>query len=424
MLSKKSELTVFKAIIILLLINYQVVTIVCNDFVIFKFLRDILLFVVFVNILANSQGYKRVNKLSFAIVAFVVLLVVVSIANENVGTSVVFLRRYLFPLLMLLALLWSTKYTYEGYLDLMRFIFNILFILSLWGIFQAYVLGDTFLMDLGYPSSYSYSYKRITLKMSYYFGGMGIQRVVSTLSNTNVLAVILGTAVIYFITLKDEILKKKYDIIKLVIIVGAYVLTFSRANFLAILIVGIILIWKYVPYKKAIVICVGGALFAFMMLYFVQDSSGITHKLVNWVVESLQFKESSASGRTQIWKEAFEAVKNNPFGIGFGKVGSYADDTNVGEFYHSENSYLAIALDLGWLGLFVYLCIVVALVFLLIKTKTMVGKRNTRAGLAIILYLLIVMMFSNHIYDMEVMTFVFLLIGVQIKKVQLVNDNR
>ena len=52
--------------------------------------------------------------------------------------------------------------------------------LSIFGVFQAQVLGDGFLRKLGYPVEYSHGYGRDMLYNSFYFGGLGIQRVVAT----------------------------------------------------------------------------------------------------------------------------------------------------------------------------------------------------------------------------------------------------
>lgn len=200
-----------------------------------------------------------------------------------------------------------------------------------------------------------------------------------------------------------NLLKTKKDWIKFLVIISAYLLTFSRANILAMIVV-VVISWKYIPKKQYIVGSIVLGLLGFIVLYAIQNDSGITHKIMNWFVASITFSESSAAGRTGIWKDAFSEVMNRPFGIGFGKVGSWAQTSGVVNFFHCENSYLAIALDLGWAGAIMY----ILLLFRQFCVTKKLKRYNSSIGMCnkmIISYLMICMFFSNHIYDMEAMMY-------------------
>ena len=397
------------ALIVLTLINYQVVVILFNDFLLLKFLRDIILIYIIIQTFLQKPCIK--NTYFLCLLILLCVMIPATMRTKNLGTAVVNLRRYLFPVGVLIAARSFAFMQRKDYISILRFLLNLTAILSLWGIFQAYVLGDRFLIKMGYPTMYAYAYKKEMLGYSYYFGNLGIQRVVSTISNSNVCALILGSILITVIFRFKELVRTKWDWVKLACIALAYILTVSRANFLAMLIVGLILIWKYIPFKKYLWGLACAALAVFVVMYFYQDDNGITHKLVNWVVSSLTLKESSAAGRAEIWKVAFEGVKQNPFGIGFGKVGSFAQGSGVQEFYHSENSYLSIALDMGWTGLAGYLIWLgnIAVDARSIKQKAPI---TTRMVQSLLVYLMITFVFSNHIYDMEAVTLVYFLIGI------------
>lgn len=424
-MSDKMRMNLYKILITLELINYQVVTILFNDFILFKFLRDILLFIILFNLVWRYYKNNSLYNLSFKsiitnhTILFITLFLMIFILLAALRTSslsaiFVFIRKYLSPILLLISIIYEKNFNEENLNKILTYLFNLIFVLALWGIIQAHILGPKFLIDLGYPTKYSYAYQAITLKDSFYFGNLGIQRVVSTLSNSNVFALILGCSLIVFFLNQNKIILKRVDWIKFLTIVFAYFFTFSRANILAMIIVVILILWRYIPNKKYI-LCFSISIFLlFFTIYLFQDNNGLTHKLLNWMVSSLTFSESSASGRVAIWLTAFKKVLSNPLGIGFGKVGSWAQISGATEFYHCENSYLAITLDLGWLGLICYVCFILFL-FINIKRYLKNNKKEVKIITAIIFYLMIAFMFSNHIYDKEAICIIYFLIGMLIK---------
>lgn len=405
MVSSKAQVMLWKILILLELINYQVVTMMFNDFILLKFMRDILLIVIVCVTISKDNFKIKINKVLVITIVFCICILAATIKTKDLRVSIVFLRKYLSPLIFLWALTNSKIINKDVYYNVVRYLLSLLSILSIWGILQAYLLRPEFLIKMGYPTKYSHAYNAITLKESFYFGNLGIQRVVSTVSNSNVFALILGVFLISVLFDFKSIIKTKLDVAKVVTIAFGYLLTFSRANILAFLIVTIIILWKYIPRKKYIFIGMAGCLLIFGLIYLFQDENGITHKLTKWVIDSLTFKESSAAGRTRIWKEGFDAVINKISGYGFGKVGAYAQINGVKGFLHCENSYLAISIDLGVLGLFSYIS------YIIVMFMTTIKCRKKLMGAAI-LYMAITFMFSNHIYDREAMMVICLLLGM------------
>lgn len=409
MLSVKIQVSLWKILILLEIINYQIVTILCNDFMPFKFLRDVLLLlIVFITF---SRGSIKINKLFIAIVLFFIAVTLNIFRTTEIGISVTFLRKYFSPLLLLVALMNSKFIDEKIFNNFMGYLLNIFCITSIWGIFQAYILGPSFLIEIGYPTKFSYAYNAVTLKDSFYFGNLGIQRVVSTVSNSNVYALVLGSFIVCSIINYKNIIKSKYDLTKLMVVFFAYLLTFSRANILALVIVIIAFGWKYLPKKHILLMIMLGVFIVFVGVYLIQDENGITHKLVNWVINSLMFKESSSAGRVGIWKDALSAVFDKPMGYGFGYVGAYAQMNNMEKLYHCENSYLAIAIDMGIIGLLLFINI-----FISIFSSLRKYRKNKRVEVkmikAIILYMSVTFMFSNHIYDREAMMIIFAILGI------------
>lgn len=410
MFSTRMQVNLWKIYIVLEIINYQIVTVICNDFIVLKLLRDALLMLIFV--VSFSKGKIKPTKIYLGILAWGIFIGLAVLKTGSLTVSLTYLRKYLSPVILLISILNTDIVDEKVYTGLLKFLLNTLCIFSLWGIFQAFILGPSFLIKLGYPTKFSNVYNAIALKDSFYFGNLGIQRVVGTLSNANVCAGILGISLITIVFNYKKVITSKLDFCKLIFVGLGYILTFSRANFLALIIVAIFVMWKFIPKKTIIALAVIFLFGCFVVLYFIQDDSGITHKLVNWVVNSLQFKESSAAGRTGIWGAALEGIRENPLGLGYGHTGTGVPGHVTGKLYFCENSYFAMALDLGIFGLVsfvIYIGTICAEAF-----RYRVDRTHFKQLATILLYAAITYMFSNHIYDRELNMVLVLVTGTTI----------
>lgn len=410
------NITLAKLLVVLLVLNYTVITILLNDFFLLKYLRDVILIVLFLETVGPSlrQGKIKLYKIDLLAILMIVWLIVAFFLSDNKVLASVSFRRYLFPLILFFVASHMNNVSYDTIKQTHFFLLRFFATISIWGVFQAHVLGDSFLKNIGYASAYSNGYGRVMLANSFYFGGLGVQRVVATFSNSNICGLILGAVLLYLVcNIKLYQFKKKHWVMFLLICLG-YILTFSRSNFLAMLIVLIIGIYPYIPYKKIIVSCI--ALGIIVFLFGLVCDWHVKNKFFAWVVNSLTLTESSASGRSSIWSLALQCVLENPLGIGFGYVGSIARDANVSASYSCENSYLAIGIDSGWIGMSLYFswffCIALKIKRGLKRYKDDIKiKAQLTSAFALLLYLAIVSFFSNHIYDMEAISIVYLFVG-------------
>ena len=151
-----------------------------------------------------------------------------------------------------------------------------------------------------------------------------------------------------------------------------------------------------------------------------QGSSGVLYKIFKWITDTFAGRESSSAGRSGIWKAAFMASVKHPLGLGYGHAGALASSNlTTSQVFSSENSYLTITLDVGWLGTFLYVFFIASLVQifrryskLFIDKSDFYGNRLCVCGFTILIYLSIVMFFSNHIQDMETICFAYLFVGI------------
>lgn len=408
------------AFVVLQLVNYMVVTVIMKDFFVVKYLRDILIVLLTLNTAVVTKCRIQKDRVSACFTIFLLCIFIGIIQSDSISIMILAIRRYLIPLLWFYIIRKIDFRNRET--KIINFILYFILGLSVFGIFQAQVLGDTFLRSLGYPVEYSYAYGRDMLYNSFYFGGLGIQRVVATLSSSNICALVLGASMIFFLIYSPYI-KSKYKKTMFFLITSAYFLTFSRSNILCFFIVILVMTWKYIPYKKYIFIGSAILLAGTIVIGIVQGNNGIIYKLLLWVQATFTFTESSAAGRSGIWRSAFEQVVKSPLGIGFGHVGAIGTGNSV--VYSTENSYLALALDTGWLGVISY---TLGLLFAILKLKRQAkiyaklnderGVRISVASYAVLMYFMGVMWFSNHIQDMEAVTIVYLYAGIGLSYVE------
>lgn len=425
---KFDRIFLLKLLIVILTINYMVITIIFNDMTLLKYLRDILLVVMIFVCLTN--GKFMFTRKSLVFVFIIMFWVVATFKADSLSMGVACLRRYIFPLGLLFVVTRMEPLKKEANLkSFLKFILIFFAIISIWGVFQAWVLGDEFLMNLGYPTTYLNQYKRVMLGHSYYFGGLGIQRVVSTISNSNICGLILGSSLLFLVSCYPFIpTSKKLKNILIIAIAVGYLLTFSRSNFLALLLVVLFIAFRYVPYKKQIILGLVGLVCLGVVLLIVQGSDGLIYKLLEWVQSSLNLTDTSIAGRSDKWAEALQIISENPFGLGFGHVGSIARDAGVKDYIPCENSYLAMAIDFGIIGAVLYIGFMVWVINDLRKKakrykreQDTVGYRISKGGQSIIIYLMIVMFFSNHIYDMEAVSIIYVYVGIALN---LTKNNR
>ena len=413
--TRLSSIDFIKCLIILILCNYQVVTVIFKDFIALKYLRDILLIM-----LLYFSAHKIKNKISKETlwISIILIFCVIAMAKSvDVSLGVASIRKYLFPFGVYIIAKNINMNVFDRNKEIAVFLMHTAMILSIWGIFQAWVLGDEFLKSLGYDTEYSYGYGRVMLRNSFYFGGLGIQRVVSTLSNSNECALIFGIILIFFIGNYNKIPTKHKKWYAIIILLG-FLLTFSRSNFVAFAVVVLFILFPYIPYKKKIFLVLSGIVCIVLLLYLWNLDGGIVGKIMKWVGASLSFTDASAAGRSERWRIAGKAVLDHPFGLGFGHVGSLARDAGY-EFYACENSYLALAIELGIIGMVSYVMLMLIIYKKLEKRRKYFGrkgcameKRLCACGKAIILYYMMAMFFSNYILDLEAMSIMYLCVGI------------
>ncbi len=403
-------------------IHYMIITILFNDTIIFKFWKETVIIIYMIGMLFVFVNKKNIKFMEIFPSDGLILLFIVSLIfsaifmTESTESSIYMLRVYLVPIIVYFISKNSEGLTKDNISKIFKFIFLFYTILALWGIFQAYFLGDDFLINIGYPLKYAGR-----LKNSYYFGGFGdMQRVVSTFANVNVYACVIGFITIMSIYNKDTLLcKEKNYKVNYFILVCSFILTFSRSNWLAIIILLFPLIQnKKGILKKALQLCI--IVLVVMFIYFLISKVNILKIISKYIINTISMNDHSSNGRFGIWQEGINQVLNSPFGIGLGNVGTRSAALNGDVNLSIESSYLALLLDTGVQGFIPYILFIIYTIYYVgIKIKKE-SKKEVKLFFtsirSICLYLLIIFTFSNHIHDLEIMIFFSFFVGLAYNK--------
>lgn len=170
---------------------------------------------------------------------------------------------------------------------------------------------------------------------------------------------------------------------------GSLVFSASRAGFGAFFILVFFVALVFRLYKLIGLGFVVLLVFAGYVVWFADDD------FYFFVLDTLTFENSSSLGHLLEWLVALESMIANPFGIGLamsGNAGSVSDAVRVG----GENQFLIYGVQLGWLGMLLYVLSLITGVILSLRvfyrtSNTMTARLAfvaavTKAGLFLPLF--------------------------------------
>ena len=182
-----------------------------------------------------------------------------------------------------------------------------------------------------------------------------MKRFASFFSNPLELAssVLMGFAagLIWFLTSEKQV-QWKYALI-IFCSIGSLIFASSRASFAAFFIMLIFIALVFRLFKLLGFGLLAFLVFAIFIMFFASED------LYFYVIDTLKMADTSSVGHVVQWALAFDSMLSNPMGIGLamsGNFGSVTDDLRVG----GENQFLIYGVQLGWLGMLLYIGMLVS----------------------------------------------------------------
>lgn len=307
---------------------------------------------------------KCLKCFSIAVIAWILCMIITIPKANSIFIAIYGMRVYLIGYIVFFIFIlgdYSAK-------EILKFINRIavgFVYLSIWGIFQAFILGDKFLLELGYGMNGA-------LSSSYYISGyFGKQRVVSTFASPNTFGLIASIICMYFVYNLFERLKDKKtnykNIVCFAITFIALIFSFSRSAYIAFGVAFIIFVFMELEKKYKIMLSstVGIIGIITVILSFLLVDK-VKNMFINHIFRTITLRDTSVIGHIESTDYAMKVMKNNPFGVGVGMSGQKALQF-MDNALHAENSYFIVGFDLGIVGLIVYLIILSILGYSLFK---------------------------------------------------------
>lgn len=393
---RKLQVKLLELLIIFIPYHYLIFGVLLSDIPIVKLWRDLVIILICL-LGVSKKEIGKIDKYIFFHMIFIIIGVFYVFVSPYKEQAMNIFRVYVLPLI-LFDTVRRMDITAQEFKIIFKKIYINTIILCVYGIIQAYILGDSFLIKIGYFVNESGR-----LNDSYYLSGYGniffgrsIQRIVSTFSSANIFGFYLGLVFVISIFLRNyfTVSKKKY--VMFVFLVGiTLLLTFSRSTWLALVISLVFSARRQVSifikkqYKSVILLTV-------LTIVLVAINHKIQQALLHIFISSFSGTDTSMVSHYQTLDEAFKLIYEKPWGLGLGINGPRA--LNYGSANLVESSILLIIFEFGILGAVIYFFDLLLLFFdFLICSKNFYSK----LGMSILLFVIIDYLNIPYVQELE-----------------------
>jgi O-antigen ligase len=378
-------------------------------------------------ILKEGKGIVKIFWFDWFIFGLVFLALISILWGSKDIKTIVFGLRYDFEFFLLYFVARIIKLQ-KG--DLIKIIVALLIpaaVVVIFGVLQSTILPWDFLNRFGYTYSLEWL-PGLALQSSQIVGSTrDLSRIFSTLSGPNQLGSYL--AIIASILLASILYAKKF-IYKL----GAFIFflisllpmyrTYSRSAWLGLIFALLtLIIYIFVASRKVkqsvsvgigtamVLVILIAAIIAGTVLFFNQSNSGLFRETL--------FRSFSTTGHIDAFRGGLDLIKKSPMGSGIGTAGP-ASQWAVGtsQAVITESTYLQIGVELGVLGMVVFMATLLGMLIRLFKESVLYEetlRKIITLGSALALISIFIVSFFLHTFaDSTTVIILFVLIGVSI----------
>jgi hypothetical protein len=288
-----------------------------------------------------------------------------------------------------------------------RILFLVSVLISIFGFFQTFILGDKFLVhyktEIGILSSSHYA--RIA--------GSRVIRASSTFTTPNQMGMYLAILLLIALGKFTQDIRdiSLTDFVIIFIILGGLLITLSRSSWMAFGIGLLLLLFSSYKIKKKF-------LYALIGLLVTSIPIAIKLNFYERIVETLSLEDPSAAGRIPSIMNGLAFVVRNPLGIGLGMAGPRAAKFHEILRYHAENYYILMAMEIGLFGLLIYLILITTLLASLFSAIVK-SKHRFYRGIRLGTFLAVIgvhtgIMFIPSLQELSVASLLWFFVGVSL----------
>ena len=317
------------------------------------------------------------------------------------------LRSYLMPMVFYFVCR-NYNFSEREYIILQRLIILELAVVGILGLYQAFFLGDSFLVELGYPSRDGF-----LDATSYYIGGFfGYQRNIASFVSPNTCGVVIATALIIHIIDSIKFIESRRWLVTFSLSV-ALLGTFSRSAIvgtaISVIFVNFIVKKWRIRISKKMIWVIPICLCSLGLVYFIDSLflNGLFFKMLSSsFVGTINKTDLSALKHIEDLFLPMETILDNPFGLGFGSNGPMAIAVNTNA-HAVESSIYLMMFEVGVIPAIIVFLPYVKLIVDTIRNK----KYRFYAPAAIVTMVLITYLLLPNIQTYEVGFFAMMYIG-------------
>lgn len=317
-----------------------------------------------------------VDKLIFAL--FILSLITFAALKIDLIVGIWGLR-YDFELFIIYFVIRSFSWSKDEIIKAIKIILISGILVAIFTLIQAWFLPKDFLVHFGYSDEILWSPKK-PIPAFQEIGGSGIIRSQSFLAGPNQLGsyLLVLLSLVLGICIFKKALKWKVVFTLLGILFAiALFYTYSRSGWVGF--GALFVVWSFIWAGKKHWLKVAGAYVGLLILVLVLVKTGVFGGNFNDVY--LQHQGSTPE-RIERVKDAFVEIIKHPVGIGIGQAGLVTTRFSDGQLI-PENWYLQIGLELGILGLLIYIGIIIEFFRQLwIKLKTVTKNIDKKIALS------------------------------------------
>lgn len=290
---------------------------------------------------------------------------------------------------------------------LLKWLFIGAMIISVFGLIQAHVLGEPFL----------WKYKTMSgiLSSSHtaWIGGDIVVRASSTFTSPNSLGMYLSILLLIGLGVVSYSRMGLLTIFAAAsVLVGGLLITLSRSSWLAFATGFMALFALRYKVKSAIVIGVSA-------LTLVMIPALIWLQIPQRIVDTLKLDDPSAAGKLPSILNGLAFVAEHPFGIGLGMAGPRSLRFLEEMQAHSENYYVLMAMEIGVIGLALYLLLLGVALFQLneslLHARTGLFRGVALGSMMALIGASLGVMFIPSLQELAVSTLLWFFVGVGVR---------
>ena len=290
---------------------------------------------------------------------------------------------------------------------LLKWLFIGAMLISVFGLVQAHVLGEPFLWK------YKVLNGRLQSSHTASIGGQLVIRASSTFSSPNTLGMYLSILLLIGVGLLSfSRIGLLSTLFVASVLLGGLLITLSRSSWLAFA-MGFMALFA-LRYKIRNTIVLGVSALTIIMV-----PALIILQIPQRILETLSLEDPSAAGKLPSILNGVKFVTEHPFGIGLGMTGPrsmrFLEEVQV----HSENYYVLMAMEVGVIGLILYLLLLAIALFQLneslFRTQDRLFKGVALGSMMALIGASIGVMFIPSLQELAVATLLWFFVGVGVR---------